>query len=166
MLKKEVLESLNKQIGLELQAMHEYLGLAIYFEQELLKGFAAWFHKQTEEEREHAMRLIEYVQDRGGKVKLGAVPAVETHFASPLEAVKGAYAAECRNTAGINNCCAVAAKADDLATQNMLQWFVAEQVEEEKWSGEFVALVEKVSSSVGALYQLDHTIGKAAEKKE
>jgi len=165
MLKKEVLEALNKQIGLELQAMYEYLGMAIYFEQELLKGFAAWFRKQTGEEQSHAQKLIDYVLDRGGQVKLPAIPAVETRFASPLEAVKGAYAAECRNTAGINSCCAVAEKADDLATQNMLQWFVGEQVEEEKWSSEFVALVEKVGSSVGALYQVDHRIGEMAEKK-
>jgi len=159
-LKKEVESILNKQIELEFDAATVYYGMYIYFEQELLKGFAAWFKHHVGEETSHAAKIIEYMLERGGAPAIPATKAPKTEYASPLEALKGALGHEHGNTTGIHNCLKVAAKADDPATTEMLQWFVREQVEEEQWAMEYVQMVEKVQGSVGGMYAFDHAVGK------
>lgn len=162
-MKKEVLEALNKQIAHELSAEYSYLGLSVWFDQQVLKGFAAYFRKQASEEHAHALKLLEFVQDRGGEVKLESLSAPKTQFSDVVAAVKHAQALEKTNTAAINALYAIAATAGDLATQQHLQWFIEEQVEEEKWADEFVILAEKVAAHPGALYMLDAQAGKRAE---
>jgi len=161
-LKKDVEAILNKQLDKEFDASVVYHAMSIYFEQELLKGFAAWFKKQTDEERSHAAKLIEYMLDRGASPVIPATKAPKMSYASPLEALKGAVAHERGNTAGIYACLAAAQKADDPATIEMLRWFVKEQVEEEKWAEEFTQMLEKVAGSVGGLWALDHRVDKLA----
>ena len=159
-LKKEVEAILNKQIEQEFDAAVVYYGMYIYFEQELFKGFAAWFKHHVGEEMSHAAKIIEYMLDRGGSPAIPATKAPKVKYASPLDAMKGALAHERANTAGIYACLKVAAKADDPATTEMLQWFVKEQVEEEQWAEEYAQMVEKVQSSVGGMYAFDHAVGK------
>lgn len=164
MLKKTILDGLNKQIQQELAASYGYLGMSVWFDQQVLKGFAKYFRKQAEEEREHAMKLLDYVQDRNGEVALGTVESAKTSFGSVLDALKAALEAERSNTASINALYNAAQKEGDLATQNMLQWFINEQVEEEKWAEELVTLGEKLASHGPALFMLDHRVEKLAEK--
>lgn len=164
MVKKNVLNALNNQIQLELTASYGYLAISVWFESQVLKGFAAFFKKQAEEEREHAEKILEYVQDVGGEVALQAIPAPKQKFASPLEAVKAAREAERKNTESIHAIYALAEKENDLATQKMLDWFIKEQVEEEKWTEELVTLVEKCGDSVGSLFMLDHRVGKVEKE--
>jgi ferritin len=159
-LKKEVEAILNKQIELEFDAAVVYYGMYIHFEQELLKGFAAWFKHHVGEEMSHAAKVIEYMLERGGSPAIPATKAPKTTYASPLDALKGALAHEHANTAGIHACLKVAAKADDPATTEMLQWFVKEQVEEEQWATEYVQMVEKIQGSVGGMYAFDHAVSK------
>ena len=102
MLKKEVLAALNKQIQHELTAQYSYLALSVWFDQQVLKGFAAYFLKQAGEEHEHAMKLLTYVQDRCGEVKLGAIDAPRQEFATVLDALKHTQGLERGNTAAIN----------------------------------------------------------------
>jgi len=75
MLKQSVLDGLNRQIAQELAAAYGYLALAVWFEQQVLDGFEKYFLKQVKEEQEHAMKIMEYIQDQNGDVKLEAVPA-------------------------------------------------------------------------------------------
>ena len=159
-LKKEVESILNKQIEHEFDAAVVYYGMYIYFEQELFKGFAAWFKHHVGEEMSHAAKIIEFMLERGASPAVPATKAPKTKYASPLEALKGALAHEQANTAGIHACLKVAAKADDPATTEMLQWFVKEQVEEEQWATEYAQMVEKVQSSVGGMYAFDHAVSK------
>jgi ferritin len=159
-LKKEVEAILNKQIEQEFDAAVVYYGMYIYFELDLFKGFAAWFKHHVGEEMSHAAKLIEYMLNRGASPAVPATKAPKTKYSSPLEAMRGALAHEQANEAGIYACLKVAAKADDPATTEMLQWFVKEQVEEAQWATEYVQMVEKVQSSVGGMYAFDHAVGK------
>lgn len=162
-LNKDVEAILNKQLIREFDAEIVYLGMAIHFEKELFKGFAAWFRKQASEERTHAMKIVDYMLDRGGNPVLPQIAAPKVAFANPLEAFKAALGHERANTAGIYECLATAQKANDPATAEMLQWFVKEQVEEEKWAEEYSQMVERIQSSIGGMYQFDHRVGKAAK---
>ena len=159
-IKKEVEAILNKQIEQEFDAAVVYYGMYIHFEKELFKGFAAWFKHHVGEEMSHAAKIIEYMLERGASPAVPATQAPKTKYASPLDAMKGALAHERANTAGIYACIKAAAKADDPATTEMLQWFVKEQVEEEQWAEEYVQMVQKVQSSVGGMYAFDHAVGK------
>lgn len=163
-LKKEVEAILNKQIEMEFDAALVYYGMYVYFEKELLKGFAAWFRKHVEEELSHASKLIDYMLERGGSPAIPATKAPVTSYGSNLEALRVALAHEQQNTAGISACLKAAAKADDPATTEMLQWFVKEQVEEEAWAEEYVRTIEKFQKSTGALYAFDHRVGERAKK--
>lgn len=160
MLKSEVLAALNKQIQHELSNYYAYRAMSVWFEQEVLKGFAAHYKTQGDEETGHAERFITHVQDMGGDVVLGAIGAPKMKFASPLDAAKAAQKLERVTTGMINDLYAVAVKANDLATQHALQWFINEQIEEEKTADEIVKLLEKAADSVGAIYQIDHHMGK------
>jgi ferritin len=162
-LHKEVETVLNAQLHKEFDAEMTYLGLAIYFEKELFSGFAAWFRKQSGEERSHAVKIVEYMLDRGGNPAIPAVAAPKVTFAAPLDAFKTALGHERANTAGVYDCLATAQRVNDPATAEMLQWFVREQVEEEKWAEEYAQMVERVQVSIGGMYQLDHRVGKAAK---
>ena len=159
-LKKEVEAILNQQIEKEFDAAVVYYGMYIYFEQDLFKGFAAWFKHHVGEEMSHAAKLIGYMLERGASPAVPATAAPKTRYGSALDAMKGALAHERANTAGIYACLKVAAKVDDPATTEMLQWFVKEQVEEEQWAEEYVQMVQKVQSSVGGMYAFDHAVGK------
>ncbi len=161
-LHKDVEAVLNRQLVKEFDAEMVYLGMAIYFDKELYKGFAAWFRKQSSEERTHAMRLVDYILDRGGNPIIPAVAAPKIDYGSAVEAFNAALAHEQANTAGIYECLATAQKVNDPATVEMLQWFVKEQVEEEKWAEEYARMVEKIHNSIGGMYQFDHRVGKVA----
>jgi ferritin len=163
MIKPKVVAALNKQLQQELAASYGYLSLSVWFEQQVLKGFAAFFLKQAQEEREHAMKILEYIQDTGGAVTLGGIEAPRQKFGSVLEAVQQAQTAERNNTASINEVYQIAQKENDLATQQMLDWFIKEQVEEEKWADELVTLAEKAGDHVGALFMLDNRLARQAK---
>ena len=160
MLKKEVLAALNKQIQHELTNEYTYLGLAVWFDQQLFKGFGAFFRKQAGDEHGHATKILQYVLDRGGEVVLGAIPASRTEYKSVVEALKAAQSLEHATTGMLEALHATAAKADDLATQTFLHWFLSEQVEEEQWADEYLGMAEKIGASVGSMFMLDHRIGK------
>lgn len=162
-LSKEVESILNKQLEREFDAELVYLGMTVYFEKELYKGFAAWFRKQAGEERVHALKIIDYMLDRGGSPVLPAIAAPKVKYSGAAEAFASALAHERGNTEGIYNCLATAQKVNDPATIEMLQWFVKEQVEEEKWAEEYSQMIERIHASIGGMYQFDHRLAKAAK---
>lgn len=165
MLKPQVLAALNKQIQLELTASYDYLAMSTYFDREVLKGLAAYFRKQSDEERDHAMRILDYIQDSNEQPTLGPVNAPRAEFASALDALKHARDTERANTASIHALYNLAVKEGDLPTQTMLQWFIKEQVEEEKWTEEFVLMAEKIGPHPGALFMFDHRVSKLVSKE-
>jgi ferritin len=163
-LNKQVVAILNKQLEMEFDAATAYNGMYIYFDIELFKGFAAWFKDHVGEEMSHAQRIIQFMLDKGVAAQIPATKAPKVSYASPLAAMKAALAHERQNTAGIYACLKVAAKVDDPATTEMLQWLVKEQVEEEAWAEEYAQMVERCQASLGALYAFDHVVAKRVAK--
>ncbi len=159
MLNQPVQDAINNQIRDEFYASHLYLSMSAYFEAEGLSGFASWMRKQSEEEREHALKFFDYVHDRGGRVVLQPVGEVASKFESPLDAFKKAYEHECKVTASIKNIYEVAGNEKDYATQVMLHWFLEEQVEEEKNATDVIDMLERVGSSGQGLLMADRQLG-------
>lgn len=156
----EIEAGINQQINQELTASYVYLAMSAYFEQESLRGFAKWCRVQSEEEQVHAMRLFDYLLDRGGKVDLGTLPGPQSNYASPLAVFEASLAQEQQNTKSINELYDLAATLHDRATVSHLQWFLDEQVEEEALVGEVVSLVKRAASEVSALLYLNDKLGE------
>ena len=152
-------KALNHQINLELSAAYVYLGMAAYFEAENLSGFGSWCLVQYQEEQQHAMRLLNYLQDRDGRVELKAIEAPKADYSSSLEVFQAALAQEQGNTRSINELYEQASSLNDHATISHLQWFLDEQVEEEKSVGEIVSLVERAGTEVSAILYLNDKLG-------
>ena len=163
MIGKAMQEAINEQINKELYSSYLYLSMAAYFEDQNLPGFAKWMSMQEGEEREHAMKLYEFLVDRGGRVVLKAIAAPETNWKSPLELFKQVASHEAAVTASIHSLYEVALKEKDYAAQVMLHWFIDEQVEEEKNAGEIVSQLELVEARGTAVLMLDHRLGKRGE---
>lgn len=121
---------LNEQITNEFFASQVYLAMACMFEEKGLRMLAKLFRKQTEEEREHALKLLNYLPTVEGHVKIAAIPEPPATYPSVLAALEAALAHERKVTEQFNVLMAMAVKENDYATQSFLKWFVDEQVEE------------------------------------
>lgn len=150
----------NEQIQKEFFSSYLYLAMAAHFEAQNLPGFAAWMKTQAEEERSHAMKLWDYVYDRGGKVVLGAIAQPTASYGRPLEVFNAVLAHEQKVTASINALYALAVKENDVAAQIYLQWFVTEQVEEEKSVTDLIEQLKLSGDQAFALLFMDkHVLG-------
>lgn len=151
--------ALNKQINQEMAAAYNYFAMASYFEHNNLKGFASWMLQQRTEELTHAMRIYDYMHDRGGKVEFAAVEKPVTHFDSVEAVFEKALEQERANTAVINETYGLAVELKDYATQSQMQWFVDEQVEEEATVGEALSMVQLAGENRSALLVLNEQFG-------
>ncbi len=163
MLSEKLQGAINEQIKNELYSGYLYLAMSAYCEDEGWPGFAHWMRLQAEEEQEHAMRLFDYVNDRGGRVTLHAIEQPAAEFGTPLEMFEAVYAHEQKVTALIHELYAMALAENDYPTQVMLQWFVDEQVEEEKSVDEIVNLLSRAAGHTASLMMLDRQLGARAE---
>ena len=127
---KKVNQTLNEQIGYEFFASLQYVAIAAYFEDDGLTELADLFHQQSSEERDHAMRFVKYVIDTGGKLVIPVIPAPRPDFKDACDAIGLSLESEQRVTNQINELVNLAISEGDHITQNMLTWFVAEQLEE------------------------------------
>ena len=155
----KVLAELKRQLNHELGAAHAYLALSLWCDGQNLKGFAAFFAKQAEEEREHAKKMIDHLVDRGAPAELAALPAPRQNFASLLEVAQHAQAMEQANTRGINAVYEAALKAKDYPAQVLMHWFINEQIEEEAWAAEMVDRSQGATCA-GSLSDLDRHVVK------
>jgi ferritin len=163
MISKTMQDAINDQINKELYSSYLYLSMAAYFENKNLPGFAKWMHVQEGEERGHAMKLYEFLGDRGGRVLLKPIAAPETDWKTSLDLFKQVAEHEAAVTASIHALYALATKENDYASQVMLHWFITEQVEEEKNAAEIVQQLELVEARGTAVLMLDHQLGKRGE---
>lgn len=127
-------ESLNFQLNRELYSGYLYLAMAAYFEDQDLPGFGNWMRIQAQEELSHAMKFYDYLVQRGSRVELAEIETPEKEWDSPLSVFEQVYEHEKMVTGLINDLVDLAIELKDHATNNFLQWFVAEQVEEEESS--------------------------------
>jgi ferritin len=129
-IKPKVFEAMNAQIKSEFGASAQYIAIAVYFDKEGLPDLAHFFYKQSEEEREHAMKFVHFLLEAGAKPIIPGLPDMRNEFKSAADAVQFALEQEMKVTDQINDIMRIAKEESDFASQNFLQWFVEEQVEE------------------------------------
>jgi ferritin len=157
---KAVEDAMNEQIKNELFSAYQYLSMAAYCESENLPGFAHWMRAQAREEIQHAMRFYDFVLERNGRVALQGIDGPVVEFGSPLEVFERALEHEKRVTAMINDLYGLSVTENDYASQTFLQWFVTEQVEEEKNAGDVVETLKMVGDKSEALFLLDRELAQ------
>ncbi len=166
MLGKEIQDAMNEQMKNEFYAAYQYLSMAAYCESENLPGFAHWMRTQAQEETQHAMKFYDFILDRNGRVVLQAVEEPVVEFGSPLEVFERALEQEQRVTAMINDLYGLAVRENDYASQTFLQWFVTEQVEEEKNAGDVVETLKMIGDRSEALFLLDRELGRRGNDEQ
>ena len=149
---------LNKQINEEMFSSYLYLSMAAYFDSANLPGFANWMRVQTQEETLHAMMFFDYVNERNGRVLLTKIEAPRTEWKSPLAAFTEAYNHEKHISERIRALVKQARKLDDDSTDNFLQWFVAEQVEEEGSTYKIVQQLKLIGDDRAGLFLIDREL--------
>ena len=164
MISKIMQDAINDQINKELYSSYLYLSMAAYFEDRNLPGFSHWMRVQEAEEREHGMKLYDFILERGGRVNLKAIDAPKTEWASTLEVAEEVAAHEAKVTASIYALYETALKEKDYPAQVMLQWFISEQVEEEKNAAEIVADLQLIEDRGTAVLMLDKQLGKRSSE--
>ena len=146
---------LNKQLNAELYSAYLYLSMSAYLASKNLSGFSNWMKVQFEEEQFHALKLYNYIIDRGGKVTLTAIEAPKTEWNDILDVFEDVLAHEEKVTGLINELMNVAMEEKDHATVSILQWFVTEQVEEEATVSDLLDQLKLVEGKGSGLFLLD-----------
>lgn len=160
MIKEKIENALNKQLNAEMYSSYLYLSMSAFFESENLKGFAHWMRIQAQEELVHAMKFFDYVHERGGLIALTTIDAPPTKWQSPLAAFNHVFEHEQKVTGLINDLVDLAISENDHATNNFLQWFITEQVEEESSAGEIVQKLKLMGDASGGLFMFDRELGQ------
>ena len=160
MISEKIQKAINDQINAEFYSSYLYLSMAAYFEAENYKGFAAWMRMQAEEEKMHAYKLYDFINDRGGRVLLAAIDAPPTEFKSVQDVFEKTLAHEREVTARIHKINALALDVKDYATTAHLQWFITEQVEEEATAEDILNQIKMVDGKAGSLFYIDRHMAK------
>jgi ferritin len=160
MIKEKIVEAFNRQINAEVYSSYLYLSMSAHFESTNLRGFANWMRCQAQEELVHAMKFYSFVSERGGKVKLVGVEGPPIGWDSPLHVFEEAYRHEQKVTGLINDLVDLALQERDHAAHNFLQWFVAEQVEEESSADAVVQSLKLAGDQGGGLFMIDRELAQ------
>ena len=162
MLDKKVVELLNAQINKELYSAYLYMDFSLYYQEEGLDGFANWYMIQTQEERDHAMLMVKYMQNNGEHINLEAIAKPDKEWSTLKEPLGLALEHERFITDSINVVYAAAADVKDYRTMQFLDWFVKEQGEEEMNAEDMVKKFELYGSDPRSLYMLDNEMKQRA----
>lgn len=160
MISDKVSNALSKQINAELYSSYLYLSMSAWFESTSLNGFANWMRVQAQEEMSHAMKMFDYVQERGGRVSLEAIDKPEAEWDSPLAVVEAVLKHEELVTSLINDLVDTALEARDHACTYFLQWYVEEQVEEEDNVGTVLDRVKMIENDSAGMFTMDMEMAK------
>lgn len=160
MLSDKIQNALNEQINAELWSAYLYLSMSAYFEDKNLPGFANWMKIQWQEEISHAMKMFDYINERGGRVKLKPISKVKTEWKDSIEVFAETLEHERHVSSLINNLVNIAITEADHATNNMLQWFVAEQVEEEATAENLLEQLKMIDGFGHGMLMLDRELSK------
>lgn len=152
---KKVYELLNDQINKELYSAYLYMDFANYYEEEDLSGFAHWYMIQAQEERDHAMKFRDYLHENNQKVKLTTIAQPDKTFTNYVEPLEAGLEHEKYVTSLINDIYTAAVEVHDYRTMKFLDWFIAEQGEEEDTAETMLTRMKLFGSDARALYDLD-----------
>ena len=166
MLSERVEAALNDQINLEFSAYYTYLSMSAHFEAEGLPGFAVWMNNHAQEELMHAMKFYTYVNDRRGRVKLQSLSAPPTVWSSPLKAFEDAFDHERKVSIAIDELVKITREENDNATESFLQWFVDEQVEEEKVVSDAIDQLRLVGDNGMGLFMIDREMAAGGGEED
>ena len=154
-----VLEAINQQVSNEFSASFSYLAMAGWCEHNNFMGAAAWMRLQSAEEHGHAMRLFNFLLARNHAVKILAIPAPKGDFKTLLDVFEQASSQEQSVSGQIDRLYELAFSEKVFAAMTELQWFITEQVEEEKTVREIVAKLRMVGSDAASLLDIDRELG-------
>lgn len=160
MVSKKMQDALNGQMNAELYSAYLYLAMAAYYEDTDLPGFANWMRVQAQEEMTHAMKFYDYLVQRGARVVLDTIEKPPFEWESPLNVSEHVLEHEKKVTGLINDLVNLAMEEKDHATNNFLQWYVAEQVEEEESVGSVLQKVKLASDSSSGLLMVDSELAQ------
>jgi ferritin len=160
MLPEKMENALNGQLNAELYSAYLYLSMNAYFRSVNLDGFANWMYYQAQEEVTHAMKFYDFINSRGGRVKLSQIDAPATEWNSPLAVFEATLEHEQKVTGLINDLVELALEEHDHATNIFLQWFVSEQVEEEESVGGVLEQLRLMGEAKGCLFMIDRELAK------
>jgi ferritin len=164
MLSRKLQDAINDQIKNELYSAYLYLAMAAHCEASSLPGFAKWLKVQSHEEWMHGMKFYDFLNDRGGRVTLQAVSQPPATYKSVLGIFEHVLEHEQKVTGCINKLYELAQQERDYPAQVLLQWFITEQVEEEKNATQIVEQLKMVPEKGGVLLFIDRDMGKRGEK--
>ena len=160
MVSKKMQDALNGQMNAELYSAYLYLAMAAYYEDKDLPGFANWMRVQAQEEMTHAMKFYDYLVQRGARVVLDTIEKPPFEWESPLNVSEHVLEHEKKVTGLINDLVNLAMEEKDHATNNFLQWYVAEQVEEEESVGSVLQKVRLAANSSSGLLMVDSELAQ------
>jgi ferritin len=158
MLNEKIEAALNKQVQLEAESSQYYLAMATWAENNGYNGVAAFFYQHSDEERMHMLKLVKYINERGGTAKIGALPAPSNAFKTLEQIFMNLFKHEVNVSNEINGLVEACLKEKDYTTHNFLQWYVAEQIEEEALARTILDKLKLIGSDKGGLYLFDRDL--------
>lgn len=162
MLSKSIEAALNKQIRIEAESSQVYLAMAVWAEVKGLEGISNFMYDQSDEEREHMLKLVKFVNERGGHAHISELNAPNVTFDSFKEMFEELLKHEIFVSESINELVHISLQEKDYATHNFLQWYVAEQIEEEAVARNILDKINMIGDDKGGLYLFDRDIQQLA----
>ena len=162
MINQKIQDALNAQINLEQYSAQLYLAMSAHCESKSFRGFAHWLRVQAQEETAHAMKIVRFLLDRGGRLELKPIEAPPTDFGSVTQVFEKILAHEQHITTSISSLFERSRAEKDYASEITLQWYVTEQVEEEANVGQILDQLRAVGEQGGGIWYLDSKMGKRA----
>lgn len=162
MLSKNIENALNKQVRIEAESSQVYLAMAVWAEVKGLEGISNFMYDQSDEEREHMLKLVKFVNERGGHAHISELNAPNVTFNSFQEMFEKLLAHEIFVSESINELVHISLQERDYASHNFLQWYVAEQIEEEAVARTILDKINMIGDDKGGLYLFDRDIQQLA----
>lgn len=158
MLSKIIEEALNQQVTIEAESSQVYLAMASWAEVQGFEGVATFMYAHSDEEREHMLKLIKFINERGGQARVSELKAPPTKFGSFRDMFEILFKHEVKVSESINDLVDVSLKEKDYATHNFLQWYVSEQIEEEALARTILDKINLIGDDKGGLYLFDNDV--------
>ncbi|MFD2565964.1 ferritin [Pseudotenacibaculum haliotis] len=158
MLSKVIEDALNKQVTIEAESSQVYLAMASWAEVQGFEGVATFMYAHSDEEREHMLKLIKFINERGGHAQVSQLSAPPTEFGSFREMFENLFQHEVKVSASINDLVDISLQEKDYATHNFLQWYVSEQIEEEALARNILDKINLIGDDKGGLYLFDNDV--------
>jgi ferritin len=166
MLSENMLKALNEQIKLEGDSSNIYLSMAVWAEHKGLEGVAQFMYDHAEEEREHMLKIVRFVNERGGVSRIPQIEAPSTEYKNLKELFDSLFKHEVYVSERINDIVHVSLQEKDYASNNFLQWFVSEQIEEEALVRMILDKINMIGDDKGGLYLFDNDIKSIVAKMQ